>query len=100
MSFTNANTPSNQPADPYKATNKDEPDLKTKIGDLVGFVERQKFGMMTTRIAPKGLLVSRCMAVAGKVRAERLPLRTLYSLSTRGTSVADILRQRRATVST
>ena len=66
MSFSNADT-GNKPADPYKARNMDEPQLKEKIEDLVSFIEACKFGMMTTRIASTGLLVSRCMALAGKV---------------------------------
>ena len=66
MSFSNADT-GNKPADPYKAKNIDEPQLKDKIEDLVSFIEACKFGMMTTRIASSGLLVSRCMALAGKV---------------------------------
>ena len=66
MSFSNTDT-GNKPADPYKAKNIDEPQLKEKIEDLVSFIEACKFGMMTTRIADSGLLVSRCMALAGKV---------------------------------
>ena len=66
MSFSNADT-GNKPADPYKAKNIDEPQLKENIEDLVSFIEACKFGMMTTRIASSGLLVSRCMALAGKV---------------------------------
>ncbi|KAL8867079.1 MAG: hypothetical protein Q9174_005892, partial [Haloplaca sp. 1 TL-2023] len=50
MSFSNADT-GDKPADPYKAVNKTEPELKEKIEDLVGFIEKCKFGMMTTRIA-------------------------------------------------
>ena len=65
--FSNAETGS-KAADPYKATNKDETSLKEKIEDLVHFVEASKFGMMTTLAADSGLLVSRCMALAGKVR--------------------------------
>ncbi|KAL9109749.1 MAG: hypothetical protein Q9227_005618 [Pyrenula ochraceoflavens] len=55
-----------QPADPYKATNKDEPGTEEKIKALGDFIAGSKFGMMTTRIASSGLLVSRCMAVAGQ----------------------------------
>lgn len=54
-------------SDPYVAKNKEEPELKEKISDLVAFVEKSKFCMMTTRIEESGLLVSRCMALAGKV---------------------------------
>ncbi|KAJ9640639.1 BLI-3 blue-light-inducible Bli-3 protein [Knufia peltigerae] len=57
---------SGQPADPYKAKNKDEPGVETKIEELNNFVQYQKFGMMTTRIAESGLLVSRCMALAAQ----------------------------------
>ncbi|EXJ82794.1 protein bli-3 [Capronia epimyces CBS 606.96] len=57
---------SSQPADPYKAKNQDEPGLEDKINDLNGFVKTSKFGMMTTRIADSGLLVSRCMALAAQ----------------------------------
>ena len=67
MSFSNADT-GDKPADPYKAVNKTEPELAEKIEDLVGFIEQCKYGMMTTRIASSGLLVSRCMALAAKVR--------------------------------
>lgn len=66
MSFSNADTGS-KPADPYKEENKNDPELKEKVGDLVKFIESCKFGMMTTRIESSGLLVSRCMAVAAKV---------------------------------
>lgn len=65
-SFSNADTGS-KPADPYKAENKSDPELKAKIDDLVAFIESRKFGMMTTRIESSGLLVSRCMGVAARV---------------------------------
>ncbi|KAL9623492.1 MAG: hypothetical protein Q9160_002172 [Pyrenula sp. 1 TL-2023] len=64
--FSNADTGS-KPADPYKAKNKDEPGTEEKIEALSNFISASKFGMMTTRIADSGLLVSRCMAVAAKV---------------------------------
>lgn len=67
MSFSNTDT-GNKPADPYKAANLTEPDLKEKVEDLVKFVEACKFGMMTTRIESSGLLTSRCMALAATVR--------------------------------
>ena len=67
MSFSNTQVPGDKPADPYKATNLTNPDLKEKIQDLVSFIESCKFGMMTTRIESSGLLVSRCMALAAKV---------------------------------
>jgi len=66
-SFSNADVPGDKPADPYKAANKSEPELKEKVEDLRNFVSSCKFGMMTTRIGSSGLLVSRCMAVAAKV---------------------------------
>lgn len=66
MSFSNTDTGS-KPADPYTQKNLEQPDeLKTKVGDLVDFVEKHKFCMMTTRIK-SGLLASRCMALAAKV---------------------------------
>lgn len=64
--FSNTDTGS-KPADPYKAKNIDHASLKEKVEDLVQFIEACKFGMMTTRVASSGLLVSRCMALAGKV---------------------------------
>jgi hypothetical protein len=66
MSFSNTDTGS-KPADPYKQQNLDHASLKDKVEDLVSFAEKQKFCMMTTRIADSGLLVSRCMALAAKV---------------------------------
>lgn len=68
MSFSNTTVPGDKPADPYKATNLTDPDLKEKVEDLVSFMESCKFGMMTTRIESSGLLTSRCMALAAKVR--------------------------------
>ena len=67
--FSNTDVPGDKPADPYKATNLTEPDLKEKVQDLVSFMESCKFGMMTTRIESSGLLTSRCMALAAKVRS-------------------------------
>lgn len=66
MSFSNADT-GDKPADPYKATNLDTPDLKVKVEELTKFIDSCKFGMMTTRIESSGLLTSRCMAIAAKV---------------------------------
>jgi len=66
--FSNTDSiPDDKPADPYKATNKQEPELKEKVEDLVKFISSCKFGMMTTRIESSGLLTSRCMALAAKV---------------------------------
>jgi general stress protein 26 len=66
MSYSNTDTGS-KPADPYTQKNlNNEASLEEKIKDLVAFAEKQKFCMMATRIADSGLIVSRCMAVAGK----------------------------------
>ncbi len=62
-------TSSGAPAiDPYKAKNV-EKDVSTaeKIEALVKFAQANKFGMMTTRDAENGLLVSRCMSIAAAV---------------------------------
>ncbi|KAG9773550.1 Protein bli-3 [Exophiala dermatitidis] len=59
-------TSTQQPTDPYKAKNKDEPGVEEKINDLSDFIRACKFGMLTTRIADSGLLVSRCMALAAQ----------------------------------
>lgn len=67
--FSNTEVPADKSADPYTATNKSEPELKEKVQDLISFIESCKFGMMTTRIESTGLLTSRCMALAGKVRS-------------------------------
>ncbi|KAJ9610730.1 hypothetical protein H2200_005507 [Cladophialophora chaetospira] len=56
-------------SDPYVQKNKDEPGTEEKINALSEFVKSSKFGMMTTRIADSGLLVSRCMAVAAQESA-------------------------------
>jgi Fe-S-cluster-containing dehydrogenase component len=55
-----------QTMDPYKAANLDEVPLDEKVKDLITFVEKCKFCMMTTHDASSGILVSRCMALAGK----------------------------------
>jgi len=66
MSYSNADTGSKN-ADPYTQKNLDpEASLKEKIEDLVGFADKQKFCMMTTRISGSDLLASRCMALAAK----------------------------------
>lgn len=66
MSFSNTNT-GDKPADPYKAANIDtNVSVEQKITDLSNFIDASKFGMMTTRDASSGKLVSRCMAVAAK----------------------------------
>lgn len=66
-SFSNANTGS-KPADPYTSTNKDDPSIEQKFETLDKFITSRNFGMMTTRDFSSGKLVSRCMAVAAKVR--------------------------------
>lgn len=67
-SFSNTDTGS-KPEDPYKAKNLDKDiDTKTKVEDLLAFVDKLKFCMMATRTPSDGLIVSRCMALAGKVR--------------------------------
>lgn len=67
MSFSNADT-GDAPSDPYKKANLEEIPLQTKIEDLVDFIKKTKFGMMTTRGSSSGNLVSRCMALAATVR--------------------------------
>jgi hypothetical protein len=74
--FSNANTGS-KPADPYTAKNKDEPSLSEKVEDLSSFISACKFGMMTTHTKDSNLLVSRCMALAAKVRH---PVTLIFSL--------------------
>jgi len=64
-SFSNAQT-GNKPADPYTEKNLEEPSLKEKVEDLVAFIDKTKFTMMTTRVADSDLLASRCMALAAK----------------------------------
>ncbi len=66
MSFSNTNT-GDKPADPYKTKNQDEPSTKDKIEGLSNFITLCKFGMMTTRDAASGSLVSSCMALTDKV---------------------------------
>ena len=56
-----------KPADPYTAKNQEEPPLQEKIDDLVYFIEKNKFCMMTTKTGDHSL-ASRCMALAAKVR--------------------------------
>ncbi|MCJ1455613.1 BLI-3 blue-light-inducible Bli-3 protein [Mycoblastus sanguinarius] len=83
--FSNTEVPADKPADPYKATNKTEPGLKEKVEDLVKFMESSKFGMMTTRIGSTGLLTSRCMALAAKLR------QSLHGISTQEGGGVDLL---------
>ena len=65
MSLSNTDTGS-QPADPYVAKNKEEPGLQEKMDDLIYFIDKNKYCMMTTKTSD-GLLASRCMALAAKV---------------------------------
>ena len=62
-------TGSGAPAvDPYKSKNTEEDiSLQEKVEALVKFAQANKFGMMTTRDAETGMLVSRCMAIAASV---------------------------------
>lgn len=68
MSFSNTST-GDKPADPYKKANEEEVDLKTKVNDMVDFITKAKFGMMTTHESETNNLVSRCMALAATVWA-------------------------------
>lgn len=65
--YSNAST-GDAPADPYKAANKDDTGLEQKVKDFVDFAQECKFGMMTTRDASTGNLVSRAMGIAATVR--------------------------------
>lgn len=66
MSFSNTST-GDKPADPYTKVNADaDVTLEQKVNDLSGFIQACKFGMMTTRDAASGKLVSRAMAVAAQ----------------------------------
>jgi hypothetical protein len=66
MSFSNADT-GDKPANPAAIKSNDDIPLKDKIQQLTSFVDGNKFAMLTTRIASSGQLVSRCMALGGKV---------------------------------
>ncbi|KAF7558401.1 hypothetical protein G7046_g5763 [Stylonectria norvegica] len=61
--FSNADT-GDKPSDPYKQANKEELSLQKKVDDLTEFINKSKFGMMTTVDSETGNLVSRCMALA------------------------------------
>ncbi|RMJ25071.1 blue light-inducible protein Bli-3 [Aspergillus sp. HF37] len=57
----------NKPLDPYKAKSHEDPPLTQKIEDLVAFITKMKYGMLTTKMSTDAnLLESRCMALAGK----------------------------------
>jgi hypothetical protein len=64
--FSNADTGSKN-ADPYTQKNLEEPSLKEKCEDLLNFVDKTKFCLLTTQVADSDLLASRAMAVAAKV---------------------------------
>ncbi|EAT89828.2 hypothetical protein SNOG_03097 [Parastagonospora nodorum SN15] len=63
--FSNTDTGSKN-ADPYTQKNKEEPSLKEKVEDLLSFVDKTKFCLLTTHVADSDLLASRAMAVAAK----------------------------------
>lgn len=65
--FSNTDT-GDKPSGPYYDKNVDnDVPLKEKIEAVSNFVSSCKFGMMTTRDPSGDKLVSRCMAIAGKV---------------------------------
>jgi hypothetical protein len=70
--FSNTDTGSKN-ADPYTQKNKEEPSLKEKVEDLLNFVDKTKFCLLTTHVADSDLLASRAMAVAAKVSHMRFP---------------------------
>ncbi|KAH9864578.1 hypothetical protein J1614_010513 [Plenodomus biglobosus] len=63
--FSNTDTGSKN-ADPYTQKNLEEPSLKEKVEDLLQFVDKTKFCLLTTQVADSDLLASRAMAVAAK----------------------------------
>lgn len=70
--FSNTDTGS-KAADPYTEVNKQTNiSAQDKIEALDRFVNACKFGMMTTRDQSSGKLVSRCMAVAAKVKPRHI----------------------------
>jgi general stress protein 26 len=64
--FSNADTGSKN-ADPYTQKNLEDPALKEKAEDLLNFVDKTKFCLLTTQVADSDLLASRAMALAAKV---------------------------------
>ena len=72
MSYSNADTGS-RPADHYKEKSLEKLPLKDNVVDLVAFVDKCKFCMMTTRMGSSMLLISCCMALAAKVCATLHP---------------------------
>lgn len=71
--FSNADTGS-KTADPYTQKNLEEPSLKEKVEDLLSFVDKTKFCLLTTQVADSDLLASRAMALAAKVSTKEYPL--------------------------
>jgi len=65
MSFSNADT-GDKSANPATDKSKGDLPLKQKVDDLVAFMDKCKFAMMTTRIGSTGQLTSRCMALSAK----------------------------------
>lgn len=59
--------PTYRHADPYKERNVDNTSLSDKVVALTTFIQTHKYGMLTTRNANSGMLMSRCMALAGTV---------------------------------
>jgi hypothetical protein len=66
MSFSNTNV-GDKPADPQVHKSKEDATLNEKVTALNKLTDACKFAMMTTRTPSNGKLVSRCMAVGGKV---------------------------------
>ena len=64
--FSNTDTGSKN-ADPYTQKNKEETSLKEKVEDLLAFIDKTKFCLLTTHVADSDLLASRAMALAAKV---------------------------------
>lgn len=64
--FSNTDTGSKN-ADPYTQKNLEDPSLKEKVEDLLDFVDKTKFCLLTTQTADSDLLASRAMALAAKV---------------------------------
>ncbi|KAF2012367.1 hypothetical protein BU24DRAFT_376113 [Aaosphaeria arxii CBS 175.79] len=64
-SFSNTST-GDKTADPYLQKNIDEASLKEKVEDLIQFIDKVKFGLLTTQTANSDLLASRAMALAAK----------------------------------
>lgn len=57
-----------KPVDPYKAKNREDLPLAKKVEDLLEFITKTKYGMLTTKLSSDPeLLTSRCMALAGTV---------------------------------